>query len=78
MAGDDDEPWPEDEYDCLIPGIISRLRTGKREDELVAFLSHEQITHFGVSPRPAADEQFAREVVSWWTQRAEARTATDA
>ena len=60
---------PDDEYNCLIPGLYSRLRAGGREDELVAFLANELIGHFGLSPRPAADREFATELVSWWATR---------
>jgi hypothetical protein len=60
---------PEDEYDCLIPGLYKRLRAGDREDELLAFLERELVEHFGLSPRPEADRQFARELVAWWSDR---------
>jgi hypothetical protein len=76
VFGDEDgvDPWPEDEYDCLIPGILTRLRAGDGEDELRAFLGHEQVTHFGITPRTAVDERFARELVSWWALRASGAT----
>jgi hypothetical protein len=60
---------PEDEYDCLIPGLYKRLRAGEGEEELLAFLERELVDHFGLSPRPQADRQFARELVGWWDDR---------
>lgn len=60
---------PEDEYDCLIPGLYKRLRAGECEEELLAYLEHELVEHFGLSPRPQADRQFARELVAWWSVR---------
>jgi hypothetical protein len=66
---DPDMHAPEDEYDCLIPGLYKRLRAGEGEDQLLVFLEHELVEHFGLSPRPEADRQFARQLVAWWTTR---------
>lgn len=67
MHAEDDAP--EDEYDCLIPGLYKRLRAGEREEQLLAFLQHELVHHFGLSPRPDADRKFARELTAWWDSR---------
>jgi hypothetical protein len=61
--------WPEDEYDCLIPGLYERLRGGEREAGLLAFLERGLVEHFGLTPRPVVDRQFARELVAWWDER---------
>ena len=65
---------PQDEYDCLIPGIYRRLRAGAGEHERLAFLEHELIEHFGQRVRPQADRRFAGDLGSWWTQRSQRQT----
>jgi hypothetical protein len=47
---------PHDEYDCLIPGLYKRLRAGERDEELLVFLEHELVEHFGLPPRPVPKE----------------------
>jgi hypothetical protein len=68
----DDDPEmhaPEDEYDCLIPGLYKRLRAGADEDVLHAFIERELVEHFGLTPRPEADREFVGQLIAWWNQR---------
>jgi hypothetical protein len=68
----DDDPEmhaPEDEYDCLIPGIYGRLLAGADEEELAVFLAHQVSDHFGLPQQPEDDWAFARELVEWWGAR---------
>jgi hypothetical protein len=69
---EDDDPAfrpPEDEYDCLIPGILERLDAGQGSDELFGFLEHEIVEHFGLAVRPGVDRAFAQEIADWWAAR---------
>jgi hypothetical protein len=66
---DPEQHAPEDEYDCLVPRLYGRLRAGEREPEILAFLEHELVEHFGLRPRREADRQFAGYVVGWWADR---------
>jgi len=68
-GADPEADRPEDEYDRLIPGLYKRLRAGRSEEELLAFLERELVDRFGLSPRPVIDRQFARELVAWWDGR---------
>lgn len=66
---DPDGHAPDDEYDCLIPGLYSRLRNGAGENEVFAFLEHELVMHFGIRVHPHPDRSFAQYVVTWWRLR---------
>lgn len=55
----------DDEYDCLLPSITSRVRRGDGVDELTRFLRTELAEHFGLDPalQTAGIERFVRSVV---------------
>lgn len=59
--------WPADEYDCLL-GLLSRLMAGATAGELAEFLGGELRNHFGVDPKQADPEGFAKRLYAWyWT-----------
>jgi len=60
---------PEDEYDCLVGPLLSKLHAGASADELTAFLNDEALHHFGLSSAPADTERFARDLVAWFGRR---------
>jgi hypothetical protein len=64
--------WPEDEYDCLIPGLYARLQGGQRDEEILAFLRERLVNYFGLEPVPERDRAFAGELVRWWKMRSAA------
>lgn len=40
---------PEDEYDCIVPQILTFLRKGMRYDDLLDFYMGDMSDHFGFS-----------------------------
>ncbi len=53
-----------DEYECIVPKLLSLLTRQASEDEVARFLEAEISDHFGRSPRGAA--QFATKAVRWF------------
>ncbi|WP_055694564.1 hypothetical protein [Streptomyces prasinopilosus] len=56
----------QDEYDCLIGPILSRLTRGAERAEMREFLWHELTEHFGLS-RPYDVDGMADRLTAWWT-----------
>ncbi|MEW2295687.1 hypothetical protein ABZ719_23765 [Streptomyces sp. NPDC006743] len=61
-----DEDPVQDEYDCLIPPLLDRLRRGADRTELRNFLYQELTDHFGLSHPYDVDGMAAR-LTAWWT-----------
>ncbi|MFD8888804.1 hypothetical protein ACFV0H_41050 [Streptomyces erythrochromogenes] len=62
-----------DEYDCMLPPLLGRLRGGAGRTEIAEFLQHELEDHFGLaSPCPRPDAIAAR-LVTWWASTGPAR-----
>ncbi|MGW6619568.1 hypothetical protein ACWGA0_39745 [Streptomyces erythrochromogenes] len=65
-----------DEYDCMLPPLLGRLRGGADRTEIAAFLQHQLEDHFGLaSPCPPPDAIAAR-LVTWWASTAPTREST--
>ncbi|WP_405446619.1 hypothetical protein [Streptomyces erythrochromogenes] len=65
-----------DEYDCMLPPLLGRLRGGAGPTEIAEFLRHEMEDHFGLeSPCPQPDAVAAR-LVTWWAATHPARDAS--
>ncbi|GHF08175.1 hypothetical protein GCM10017786_47420 [Amycolatopsis deserti] len=56
----------DDEYDCLIWPLLSRLRGGADAGGIREFLRHEMADHYGLAPDVDA---FAERLVAWWRSR---------
>ncbi|MFI5780791.1 hypothetical protein [Nocardia sp. NPDC051570] len=56
----------DDEYDCLIAPLLSRLNTGAGRAEIGEFLRHELADHFGLSRENRGVNQVADRLVAWW------------
>jgi hypothetical protein len=56
----------QDEYDCLIAPILSRLQQGADRAELREFLCHELTAHFGLH-HPYDVEGMSDRLTAWWT-----------
>ena len=56
----------EDEYDCLIWPLLSRLKAGVGRAEISKFLWHELADHFGLPPEHCGVDTVADRLVSWW------------
>jgi hypothetical protein len=57
---------PEDEYDCVVDELLSRLVHGASKNELVRLLVGQR-EHFGASlGSPAELDAFADRVLGWW------------
>ncbi|MFD0139688.1 hypothetical protein ACFVIL_37985 [Streptomyces sp. NPDC127159] len=56
----------QDEYDCLISPILSRLTRGAERAEMREFLWHELTEHFGLS-HPYDVDGMADRLAAWWT-----------
>jgi hypothetical protein len=63
---------PEDEYDCLIPSLLSKLSAGAGREQISQFLWHELEDHFSLDPTGCDTDGIAGRVVTWWTQSASA------
>ncbi|WP_121746161.1 hypothetical protein [Streptomyces sp. E2N166] len=62
----------QDEYDCMLPPVLQRLRGGANETEIGEFLRHELEEHFGLDPLGARPEAMALRVTAWWTAAGQA------
>lgn len=62
VLGDDDEDgWPDDEYDCLVGPLLSRLTRGAGVHEIREYLARQLVDHFGLGPEMATSTKFRRE-----------------
>ena len=59
---------PDDEYDCLIPPLLGRLRRGDDAGALGRYLQLEASEHFGVAPMGGAEAcgRAASRLLGWW------------
>jgi hypothetical protein len=57
----------QDEYDCMLTPLLTRLRRGADQAEIGEFLRYELEDHFGLTPLPSEPEAMAAKVTSWWT-----------
>jgi hypothetical protein len=66
---------PDDEYDCLVGQLLSRLHTHASASDIEAFLGEEISGHFGIAV-PANTRMFAERVERWFqlAQGSQART----
>jgi hypothetical protein len=56
----------DDEYDCLIGPLLTRLASGANDDESAGHL-HDRIEgHFGLEPAVLGVATFAATTVAWW------------
>ena len=62
-----DRMFTEDEYDCIVHGVLSQLARGADSDEVLAFLNAELPEHFGLDPQPEAAAIFAARIAAWWS-----------
>lgn len=49
-------PWPDDEYDCMIPVIMCHLDGADPSAALLAYLPGEMSEHFGFEPAEGSIE----------------------
>jgi hypothetical protein len=56
----------DDEYDCLLGPLLSRLTGDAEPDEVAAFLRQEIEDHFGLDPRSIDIDDFAARAVTLW------------
>jgi hypothetical protein len=57
---------PDDEYDCMIGPLLSRLTAGADQSEVSEFLRHELQDHFGLDPAHQDVNSAADRLVAWW------------
>jgi hypothetical protein len=59
---------PDDEYDCVVDALLSRLLADPSRLALVGVLE-AQSEHFGGALAPSAEQEvFADRVLGWWAQ----------
>ncbi|MFG1791207.1 hypothetical protein [Nocardia sp. NPDC049149] len=60
----------DDEYECLVGPLLSRLNAGASRSEISKFLWSELDDHFGLNPYHAPDhygvDPLADQLVAWW------------
>lgn len=66
---------PDDEYDCLISPLLSKLLAGEGKAAIGEFLWHEVEGHFGLDPRSLDIDGVAVRLVAWWSAYAAAPDA---
>jgi hypothetical protein len=57
---------PDDEYDCMIGPLFTRLYGGGDRSEIRKFLWHELEDHFGLDPRDQDIDGVADRLLTWW------------
>ncbi|MFE9649311.1 hypothetical protein ACFYO0_35375 [Streptomyces sp. NPDC006365] len=60
-----------DEYDCMIAPLLSRLHRGAGRAEISEFLWSEMGDHFGLAPTRQEIDNMADRLVVWCAGRAE-------
>ncbi|MGD6752277.1 hypothetical protein [Streptomyces sp. BH105] len=58
----------EDEYDCMLTPLLTRLQSGADRAELSEFLHDELTGHFGL-PEPHDADDVAARLTAWWASR---------
>lgn len=56
----------DDEYDCLLGPLLTRLASGADVAEVARFLRDEIDNHFGLDPANVDVAAFAAKTVAWW------------
>jgi hypothetical protein len=64
-----DRKYCEDEYDCIINDVISKLRLGASAGEISLFLDELLPEHFGLTTQTEEAAGFAKRMTSWWTAK---------
>jgi hypothetical protein len=64
-----DAPEAQDEYDSLLSPVMHLLHDGASATDLASWLVGELDGHFGLTPRPDREREFAAELVGWWRSR---------
>jgi hypothetical protein len=54
----------DDEYDCLIPQLLTRLGQGADAKAISAFLFAELVDHFGLDPSPGSTDDIAERIAA--------------
>jgi hypothetical protein len=62
----------EDEYDCLLGPLLTRLAGGAGVGDVRSYLRQMVQDHFGLDPGQVDVDGFAERAVAWW-----ARTTAD-
>ena len=57
---------PDDEYDCLVSPLLSRLAAGAGRSKISEFLWFELEGHFGLDPSPYDVDAMADRLVAGW------------
>ncbi|MEE1763742.1 MULTISPECIES: hypothetical protein [unclassified Streptomyces] len=57
----------QDEYDCLIAPLLTRLHAGSGPAVIGEFLGSELEDHFALDPQPQEVDQLANRLVTWWS-----------
>jgi hypothetical protein len=57
---------PDDEYDCLVSPLLSKLVNGADRSKISGFLWYELEDHFGLDPRRYDVDAMADRLVAWW------------
>lgn len=57
----------QDEYDCLIAPLLTRLHAGAGRAAIGEFLGAELEDHFALDPRSQEVDQLADKLVDWWS-----------
>ncbi|WP_267242723.1 hypothetical protein [Streptomyces sp. PR69] len=60
----------QDEYDCMIAPLLSRLYDGAGRAEISEFLWSELKDHFGLDPTYQEVDSVASRLVAWWADTA--------
>lgn len=56
---------PDDEYDCLVSPLLSRLAASADRSQISEFLWHNLEGHFGLDPGSYDVEVMADRLVTW-------------
>lgn len=57
---------PDDEYDCMIWPIMSRLASGTDVDSLAQWLMEHTEQHLGIEPEQPRERALAQSLVDQW------------
>lgn len=57
----------QDQYDCLIAPLLTRLHAGAGRAAIGEFLGSELEDHFALAPQPQEVDQLADRLVAWWS-----------
>jgi hypothetical protein len=67
LSPDEDDPWPDDEYNSYAPRVHALLDSGATSKEVCAWLSEVRTSSMALPKNDEADMRIAEKLVAWFS-----------